>query len=229
MGKKRPDDITAPALFTTEDVALSSLRPHPRNYQGHPDDELEHIKASITEHGMYRNIVVANDGTILAGHGVSEAARQLGLTTIPVRRMPYGPEDPRALKILVADNEISHLAERDDRALSELLKSLYESADLLGTGYDEMMLANLAMVTRPAAEIADIDAAAEWVGMPEYDGGPGQIQVVVHFATEEDRAEFARRLEIPRSVIEKRKTIWWPEKERDDVRAVRFSVESEGD
>jgi hypothetical protein len=210
-------------LLTIEQVALDQLHPHPRNYRAHPDDELDHLMESISANGVYRNVVVAHDGTILAGHGVVEAARKLGLACIPVYRTEYGPDDARALKLLVSDNEISHLAASDDRALTELLRELNETDDLLGTGYDEMMLANLVMVSRPASEIEDFDAAAQWVGMPEYDDmGPGQIQVTVHFASDVDRDEFARRLDLEPSELSRKKSIWWPDREKDDMRSVRF-------
>jgi len=215
--------IVSPTL-PLEEVALSELKPHPRNYRTHPDDEIEHLKASIKEHGVYRNVVIAHDGTILAGHGVVEAARQLGLERIPIHRKDYGPDDPRALKLLAADNEIAHLAMSDDRALTELLRELKDNdIDLLGTGYDDMMLANLLFVTRPASEIADLDAAAQWVGMPEYDLGPGQLQVTVHFVNEEDRLEFFRRLDLDTKTADTRKSLWWPERVLDDSASIRFT------
>src|SRR2546430_11899104 len=125
-------------------VPIDMLKPHPRNYRKHPDDELEHIMESIRTHGFYRNIVLAKDGkTILAGHGVVEAARRLGYKEIPAILIDYEPDDPHALKVLVSDNEIAHLAESNDRALTELLREVANAGDLLGTGYDEMMLANL--------------------------------------------------------------------------------------
>ena len=220
-------DVQHLPVLAVEQVALSDLQPHPRNYQAHPDDELAHIMESITTHGFYRNVVIAQDGTILAGHGVVEASRKLGLATVPAIRVDYAPDDPRALKLLVSDNEIRHLAEVDDRALSELLKELNDLSDLLGTGYDEMMLANLALVTRPADEIEDIDAAAQWAGMPEYDDkGADRIQIIVNFANEQDRAEFCRLLGLDARAIAKEghgKSIWWPKETRDDLPSVRFT------
>jgi hypothetical protein len=119
--------------------------PHPRNYVTHPQDELEHIKASLQAHGVYKNIVIARDNTILAGHGLVEAARQIGLDTLPCRRLDIDPLDPRALQVLTGDNEIMHLRQIDDRALADLFLEIAESADggLLGTGYDETALAQL--------------------------------------------------------------------------------------
>lgn len=72
----------------TELVALSKLKPHPRNYRKHPADQLAHIKASIKQHGFYRNVVVAKDDTILAGHGVVQAAKEMKVKQVPVFRVP---------------------------------------------------------------------------------------------------------------------------------------------
>lgn len=223
--KQQSDDT--PSRFAVEDAPLDTLKPHERNYQTHPDDELEHIIESIRTHGFYRNVVLARDGTILAGHGVVQAARKMGLSHIPAIRTDYAPDDPRALKLLTGDNEIRHLAEVDDRALTELLRELADMDDLLGTGYDDMMLANLTFVTRPASEIPDLDVAAQWAGMPEYDErGADKIQLLVNFATEEDRQEFYHLLGLSSDAILSRgsiKYIWWPKPyENDDKKSVYF-------
>lgn len=57
------DDL--PILHETEIVSIESLSPHPRNYRGHPEDQIEHLVQSIRENGCYRNIVVARDRSIL--------------------------------------------------------------------------------------------------------------------------------------------------------------------
>jgi ParB family chromosome partitioning protein len=130
---------------TLEQVPLADLRPHPRNDGTHPPDELAHLKQSLQQHGVYRNVVIATDGTILAGHGVVEAARQLGHTQILAKRMPYGPDDPQALQILVGDNHIARLRIQDDAALVALLQDLSreDPLALLGTGFDVAALAAL--------------------------------------------------------------------------------------
>lgn len=212
--------------FNTEAVAIAELRDHPRNYRAHPDDQLEHIIESIKEHGFYRNIVVTQDGTILAGHGVVKAARKMGLAEVPVIRLDVDPNSARALKVLTGDNEISHLGEIDDRLLSELLKEVkdIDLTGLLGTGYDEMMLANLIMVTRPANEIRDFNAAAAWVGMPGYDEGDERIKLIVSFRNEQDRKKFMEIINVPKPISTNGDTwsAWWPAKDRDDLSSVRF-------
>ena len=126
------DDLTT----TLELLPLATLRPHPRNDGEHPPDEIAHLKASLAEHGVYRNVVVAQDGTILAGHGVVQAAQELGHTHIAGKRLAYGPDDPRALKVLVGDNHIARLRLQDDAALVALLEELgrEDPLALLGTG-----------------------------------------------------------------------------------------------
>lgn len=147
MARKVSQPRGAPDLTQTlELVALADLRPHPRNDGRHPPEELVHLTQSLQDHGIDKNVVIAQDGTILTGHGVVEAARVLGYTHIPAERKPYGPDDPRALQRLVGDNHIARLRLQDDAALLALLEELCEADTvlLLGTGFDEAMLAALA-------------------------------------------------------------------------------------
>jgi hypothetical protein len=212
-------------------VAVRTLVPHPRNYKAHPDDQIAHLMESIKEHGLYRNIVVARDSTILAGHGVVQAARTLGLETVPVVRLDVDAESPQALKLLAGDNEVQHLGEVDDRALSELLKEINETAveGLLGTGYDAMMLATLAMVTRPASEIASFDEAAHWAGMPEYEPASDYehtLKLIISFRSEQDRLDYVALS--PLRIDKREAATWttrWPYTERNDTAAVRFQAD----
>lgn len=220
-----------------ERAALSSLTPHPRNYREHPEDQLAHIMQSLREHGFYRNVVVARDGTILAGHGVVQAAQQLGLEDVPVVRLPIDRDDPRALKVLAGDNEMSRSALVDDRALTTLLKQIMDEdpIGLLGTGFDEMQLAALVMVTRPEDEVRSFDEAAEWVGMPEFSVGERILKMFVSFASDEDFVEFCERNGFGRTLRafreETRKhtySSWYPEKENTDLSAVGFEETDDG-
>ncbi len=195
-------------------VKLANLKAHPRNYRGHPDDQLVHIVKSIRENGFYRNVVAAKDLTILAGHGVVAAARKMELEKIPVVVLNIDPFCSRALRLLAGDNEISHLTELDDRTLTGILKDLRENdaEGLLGTGFDDAMLANLLFITRPASEIKDKNDAAAWVGMPEYGVDDERIKMVVTFASMEDRARFANVLGL--KITDQTLSVWWPPEKR---------------
>ena len=215
---------TLPVIHPVEIVAISTLRPHERNYRSHPEDQRGHIEASLREHGVYRNVVIARDGTILAGHGVVEAATHAGVLEVPVVRLDVDPDDPAAIKVLVGDNELEHLAVVDDRLLAEHLKALADMDVLFGTGYDEMMLANLAFVTRPASEVRTMDDAAHWVGLPEFANDNGDdIVLVLHFDDDAGRDALVTQLGL--TISKKMRQTWsayWPPREKQDLASLRF-------
>ena len=205
-----------------QQIDIESLIPHPRNYKKHPEDQIKHLCTSITENGIFRPIVIAEDNTILAGHGVVLACKKLDIKKVPTIRLNLKSDSKQALKVLTADNEVSHLAIGDDRALSEILKELLnDEVGLLGTGYDEMMLSNLLYVTRPASEIKTMDEAQEWAGLPEYEKSTIPLKITVSFENEEDRRAFATKLSIP--LTNKTKSTWYPYKAPDDMKNVEFS------
>lgn len=212
-------------------VVVADLKPHPKNYREHPDDQIEHLIASLRETGSFRYIVVANDNTILAGHSIYKAATKLGLKRLPAIHLDLDPDEPKALKVLIGDNEMGHLAEIDDRALSNVLKEIKDKDNLMGTGYDEKMLAALAFTTRTANEIRDFDAAAHWAGMPDFDSGTEECILVVAFSNPQDRGEFVKQKDIQISRTGANDKTWsahWPHTQsREDVSSLRWEAPEE--
>lgn len=201
---------------------IGELKDHPRNYRKHPPDQIEHLAHSIRTNGFYRNVVVARDNTILAGHGIVAAARHLGLKSVPTMRLQLDPNSSTAMRLLTGDNEVGKLGEIDDRELTNILKELKDTEGLLGTGFDERSLAALLMVTRPAAEIADFNEASHWIGMPEFEMVDAPLKIVMSFRNKKDRAEFAKILKLP--ITEKTRSLWFPHRTEDDVASVRFKA-----
>lgn len=209
-------------------IAVSRLRPHPRNYRTHPQDQREHLIQSMREHGFYRNVVVAADLTILAGHGVVEAAIEAGIEKVLAVKLDIPPDHPKALKLLAADNEVGRLAAIDDRRLTELLREIgsVDVDGLLGTGYSQERLANLLFVTRPMNEIGTMDEAAHWVGLPEYDQEATKkaARIIVFFEDPDLREAFMEK--IGATVIQAKNgnvwSIWWPQRERERPSELRF-------
>ena len=201
-----------PVAHVVEVTSLSSLRPHPKNYRTHPEDQLAHIVASIKRHGFYRNIVVAKDGTILAGHGVVEAAKKMSLEKVPLVRLDLAPDDPRALQLLAGDNEIGLLAEVDDAALANILKELQDldPEALLGTGVTEFGLDKLT-----AALAGPVNAEEEWAkaGMPAFDqqDKTAHRQILVSFKSDEAVKAFAKLTDHP--ISEQTRFMWFPKEE----------------
>jgi hypothetical protein len=220
--------MTEANIPEAERVRLDELESHPRNYRSHPQDQLDHIKASITEHGFYRNVVISRDGVVLAGHGVVEASKQLGLEEVSAVRLDIDSDDPAALRVMTGDNAIGGLAADDDRALAEILRELSDVGDLLGTGFDKNMLATLAMVTRPASEIADFDEAAEWANMPDYEPQDKKILMQIQFDDEKARLDFANMIGSG-APVRRQGTTWslrWPlrdeSEKQEDLNSVMF-------
>jgi hypothetical protein len=211
----------------SEIVKIDALKGHELNYREHHDDQINHLMQSIKQNGFYKNIVVAKDNTILAGHGIIKAAKKLGMTEVSIQKLDIDPQSPQALKILAGDNEVGRLAEIDDRSLSEILKKVKdEDIDgLLGTGYDEMMLANLVMVTRHGKEIANINEAAEWVGMPDYQAKDDVIKITIQFRSEEDREVFSNLSKLKMGKDGGTTwSCWWPPKEKEDISSVKYET-----
>jgi hypothetical protein len=218
-------------------VDAGVLKPHPRNYKTHPKEQLDHLVTSIREHGFYRNVVVARDYTILAGHGVVQAVQSMGMfgidghgdTRVPIVKLDIDPDDPRALKLLVADNELGKMADANDRQMSELLRDVMTADDLLGTGFDEQSLAGLLMVTRSKAEIAAKDHSSEWIGMPEYQSTPEPFKLVMNFDDEAGRLAFMKSIGVQQGHLGRCEgrtwTLRWPLRERADLYALRFEFD----
>ena len=195
------------------------LIPHPRNYRQHPDDQVEHLCESIRANGFYKPIVVAEDNVVLAGHGARLAAIKLKLKEVTVSRLPIPSDSPAALKVLAGDNEIGMLADIHDRDLTEILKEVKDAGDdLLGTGFDEENLANLLMATRTSSEIEDFDAAAEWVGMPEYEPKAKVYKLIISCDTQEHLDEVVEK----NGLVVWGMTAWWPPKDRIDRASLKF-------
>lgn len=134
-----------------------TLKPNPENYRAHPQEQIAEIAASLRAFGQYRNVVARPDGTILAGHGVVEAAIAEGRETIAV--FVFDGTDAEARRLMVADNELSRGAEDDERALHALLNEINRDfGDLAGTGWsDAEHEARLAELAAELQELETID------------------------------------------------------------------------
>jgi len=116
------------------EISVDDLIPHPDNpNRGSVID----LANSLAEFGQFRSIVGLQDGTILAGHHLVEAAKSLGWKTVRVDVIDT--DDKTARKIMLADNRLADLGLGADLEL--LLKNLEElNGDIAGTGFDENYL-----------------------------------------------------------------------------------------
>jgi DNA modification methylase len=114
--------------YQVQQVRTSDLRPNPRNARTHSPKQISQIAASIYAFGFNNPILADSSNMIVCGHGRWEAAKQLGLKTVPVIRLEHlSPEALRAY--VIADNKIALNADWDEEILTIELGEL-QAADL---------------------------------------------------------------------------------------------------
>lgn len=122
---------------------VSELIPYVRNARTHSEAQVSQIAASIREFGFLSPILVAEDNTILAGHGRLAAALKLGLKKVPCVKENHLTETQKRAYI-IADNKLSLNAGWDNELLAVELSEL-EGADfnLDLIGFDEAELSSI--------------------------------------------------------------------------------------
>jgi ParB-like chromosome segregation protein Spo0J len=117
----------------SEEVALSRLKPHPRNAN---EGDFGAIQESVETNGFYGRIVAnRRTGHIVAGNHRYYVAREQGFETLPVEWIDVDPE--AELRIVLADNRTARLGRDDDAKLAALLAELANTpTGLTGTGFD---------------------------------------------------------------------------------------------
>jgi DNA modification methylase len=105
-------------------LAPQALRPNPRNARTHSRKQNRQIAKSLEAFGFTNPVLIDETDMILAGHGRVEAAKLIGLETIPCRRIDHlSPEEKRAY--VLADNKLALNAGWDEALLAEELGELF--------------------------------------------------------------------------------------------------------
>ena len=122
--------------------AVENLVPYVRNARQHPPEQIDQIAASMERFGFTIPMLVAEDGTVIAGHGRLMAAAQLGLAEVPVMVARGWSEEDRRLYTL-ADNRLAEIAEWDPEMLRIELGELredfgIEDMGLIGFSADDL-------------------------------------------------------------------------------------------
>lgn len=139
---------------TVEHWPLDRLRHYARNPRTHSDAQVAQIAASIVEFGWTNPVLVASDGTVIAGHGRLEAARRLGLDAVPVVVLDHLSEAQRRAYV-IADNKLALNAGWNEELLAAELHALNgDGFDLSLTGFDEAELDRLMAPLDDEAESA---------------------------------------------------------------------------
>lgn len=121
-----PEMGTNPTHAHTQDGGLHLDR---RNYRKHNERNKQLINKSLKDYGAGRSILADKDGEVVAGNGVFEQAKKLGIPVrviesdgselIAIKRTDLGTDDPRRKQLALADNATSDTSEWDYDVLAE--------------------------------------------------------------------------------------------------------------
>lgn len=137
-----------------------SLKPRATNPRTHSKRQIEQLKRSIAEFGFVRPVLVDGDDGIIAGHGSTLAAIELGMTDIPTVRVDH-LSTTQIRAYVIADNKLAENAGWDRQLLALELKELSLNFDLEPTGFElpeiDLLLGELDTTSDAADEIPEID------------------------------------------------------------------------
>ena len=195
------------------------LIPYVNNARTHSEVQIKQVASSIQEFGFTNPIIIDEGNTILAGHGRLQAAQLLGLEQVPTQSVKGWSEAKKKAYIL-ADNKLALNAGWDVELLKielDTITGLDFDVELTGFAEGEVLNLNLGI------EEGEVNVEDEWTGMPEFDQPDSTSfrKVIMHFENPDDVAEFFSI--IGQSDTGKTKSTWFPEKERNDYEAERYS------
>lgn len=154
---KDPELARAMATFAPQvkERVLTDLVPSVRNARRHSKKQIHLIAESIKAFSFTTPILITTDGEIVAGHGRYEAAKLLGMKTVPVICINHlGPQQIRALRI--ADNKLGELSTWDDEILNvELSELIGFDVEVEVLGFDTPELDGRLYPVAPVAAKAD--------------------------------------------------------------------------
>jgi DNA modification methylase len=106
-------------------VDVGKLKPYSNNVKKHPQKQIHQIAASIRQFGFISPVIIDEKHEIIAGHGRWEAAKLLGLKTVPV--ISIGNLTPAEIKAYrIADNQLTLNTGYDDSLLKIEIKELID-------------------------------------------------------------------------------------------------------
>ena len=69
-----------------EAMSVGNLRPYARNARTHSKKQIKQIARSIERFGFTNPVLISDQNEIIAGHGRVEAAKLLGIESVPTLR-----------------------------------------------------------------------------------------------------------------------------------------------
>lgn len=109
-------------MLTIEYIPITDIKPYERNAKLHPQEQIEQIKNSIQAFGFNDPLGIWH-GEIVEGHGRYLAAKELGMTEVPVIRLDGLTDEQRRAYMLV-HNQLTMNSGFDLELLNEELAGI---------------------------------------------------------------------------------------------------------
>ena len=119
-----------------EQRSLDAVTPYAGNPRRISAAAVAAVAESIRRYGFRQPIVVDAEGVVIVGHTRLQAAKQLGLKTVPVHVADLTPEQAAAYRL--GDNRTGELAAWDDQALAAELTALVAASSMDVAAVSEM-------------------------------------------------------------------------------------------
>lgn len=104
------------------EVKVSDIRPYEKNNKKHPQEQIEDVATSIKQFGFKQPLVLDKNNVIIIGHCRFEAAKLLGLETVPCV-IASDLDEEKVRKLRIADNKTNE-SDWDMEALKFELQDL---------------------------------------------------------------------------------------------------------
>lgn len=146
-------------MMKIESWPIDKPIPYARNARTLSPSAVDKVAASIKEFGWQQPIVVDTEGVIIAGHTRLLAAKQLGLTEVPVYvASELTPQQVKAYRL--TDNRVAQETSWDYELLAIELDELSEfNMDISITGFDSDEIEGMTMaepeINEYSAELDD--------------------------------------------------------------------------
>lgn len=119
---------------------LSELSHPDKNARMHPDKQIAELKRSLEKYGQTRNLVIDENGVILAGNGLFIAMTEMGWTEA-LCLVKSGMTENDKKKLMLSDNRIFDLGVTDMSVFDSIIAELGDDLDV--PGYDDELLQTL--------------------------------------------------------------------------------------
>lgn len=196
---------------------MTDIKFDKRNYRIHDEKNKRIIRKSLEDCGAGRSVLVDKDNCLIAGNGVYEQAKDLGIPVkivetdgtelVVVKRTDLSGDDEKRKTLALVDNHASDTSSFDmDMVVEDFSAEILEGFEI-----DVPDVKNL------IEDENDPNIEFDKFGEFKYLNNDNSAwkKIVVHFDTEEDFVKFSQITGL--RLTEKTKSVYFPQRERCDI------------